>query len=219
MLGMFLLLTYYFQVVLGYSPLKAGLAFLPLTLAVAASAFGIASPLLPRVAPRMLIVPGMLVTTIGLLVLTRLDVDSSYLGLTLPAELLLGAGIGCVITPAFSVATQGVDPRETGVAAATVNTAQQVGGSIGVALVNTIAASATAAYLAGTHGPGGHALRTALVHGYTTAISWAAGLLLVAAVVAAVLIDAPRPAPRGHGGNTAPTASPTKPTPTGREPS
>jgi EmrB/QacA subfamily drug resistance transporter len=208
MLGMFLLLTYYFQVVLGYSPLTAGLAFLPLTLAVAASAFGIASPLLPRVAPRMLMVPGMLVTTLGLLVLTRLDVDSSYLGLTLPAELLLGAGIGCVITPAFSVATQGVAPQETGVAAATVNTAQQVGGSIGVALVNTIAASATAAYLAGTRGPGGDAVqRAALVHGYTTAIGWAAGLLLVATVLAAVLINAPRPAPRSHRGSAAPTTA------------
>src|SRR6266542_4260383 len=197
MLGMFLLLTYYFQVVLAYSPVTAGLAFLPLTLAVAASAFGIASPLLPRVPPRMLIVPGLLVTASGLLLLTRLEVGGSYLIRVLPAEVLLGAGLGCVITPAFSVATQGVDRRETGVAAATVNTAQQVGGSLGVALLNTIAASATVAYLAGSSIHDGDAVARALVHGYTRAIGWGAGILLVAALLAAVLINAPRPAPHG----------------------
>jgi EmrB/QacA subfamily drug resistance transporter len=183
MLGMFLLLTYYFQVVQKYSPLQAGLAFLPLTLAVAFSAFGIASPLLPRVAPRLLIVPGLLVTAAGLLVLTQLEVGSSYLTRTLPAEILLGAGLGCVVTPAFSVATQGVDRRETGIAAATVNTAQQVGGSLGVALLNTIAASATAAYLGGSASRTGDTVARALVHGYTTAIGWGAGILLLAAVV------------------------------------
>jgi EmrB/QacA subfamily drug resistance transporter len=199
MLGMFLLLTYYFQVVLGYPPLKAGLAFLPLTVAIAASAFGIASPLLPRVAPRLLMVPGLLVTAAGLLVLTQLEVGSSYLTHTLPAEILLGAGLGCVVTPAFSVATQGVDRRETGVAAATVNTAQQVGGSLGVALLNTLAASATVAYLAGSGNRGGDTVARALVHGYTTAIGWAAGIVLFGAVIAALLIDAPRPAPHGDG--------------------
>ncbi len=197
MLGMFLLLTYYFQVVLQYPPLKAGLAFLPLTLAVAFSAFGVASPLLPRVPPRLLIVPGLVVTAAGLLVLTQLEVGSSYLSHTLPAEILLGAGLGCVVTPAFSVATQGVDRRETGVAAATVNTAQQVGGSLGVALLNTIAASATVAYLAGSSIHDGDAVARALVHGYTRAIGWGAGILLVAALLAAVLINAPRPAPHG----------------------
>jgi len=199
MLGMFLLLTYYFQTVLGYSPLKAGLAFLPMTLAVAGSAFAIASPLLPRVPPRLLIVPGLLVTAAGLLVLTRLQVGSSYLAETLPAEILLGAGLGCVITPGFSVATQGVDRRETGVAAATVNTAQQVGGSLGVALLNTIAASATATAtaLAGAADQSSDTVARALVHGYTTAIGWGAGIVLVAAVLAAVLINAPRPALRG----------------------
>jgi EmrB/QacA subfamily drug resistance transporter len=199
MLGVFLLLTYYFQVVLAYSPVEAGLAFLPLTLAVAASAFGVASPLLPRVPPRMLIVPGLLVTASGLLVLTRLQVGGSYLIRMLPAEVLLGAGLGCVITPAFSVATQGVDRRDTGVAAATVNTAQQVGGSLGVALLNTIAASATAGYLAasGTRTPG--TVARALVHGYTTATAWSAAILLAAAVLAAVLINADGPAPHRHG--------------------
>ncbi len=199
MLGMFLLLTYYFQVVLAYSPVTAGLAFLPLTLAVAASAFGIASPLLPRVPPRMLIVPGLLVTASGLLVLTRLEVGGSYLIRVLPAEVLLGAGLGCVITPAFSVATQGVGRRDTGVAAATVNTVQQVGGSLGVALLNTIAASATAGYLAASRTRTTATVARALVHGYTTATAWSAAILLAAGVFTAALINAHRPARPEHG--------------------
>ncbi len=199
MLGMFLLLTYYFQVVLAYSPVTAGLAFLPLTLAVAASAFGIASPLLPRVPPRMLIVPGLLVTASGLLLLTRLEVGGSYLIRVLPAEVLLGAGLGCVITPAFSVATQGVGRRDTGVAAATVNTVQQVGGSLGVALLNTVAASATAGYLAASRTRTTATVARALVHGYTTATAWSAAILLAAGVFTAALIHAHRPARPEHG--------------------
>ncbi len=196
MLGAFLLLTYYFRVVLRYSPVQAGLAFLPMTLAMAGSAFGVASPLLPRVAPRMLIVAGLLVTATGLLVLTRLQVGGGYLTRTLPAEILLGAG--CVITPAFSVATQDVDRRETGVAAATINTAQQVGGSLGAALLNTIAAAATTGYLAAPAHRGSDTVARALVHGYTTATGWAAAILLAAAILAAALINAPRPARQGH---------------------
>ncbi|MGW0199796.1 hypothetical protein ACWDX9_41025, partial [Nonomuraea sp. NPDC003201] len=97
---------------MGYSPFQAGLAFLPMTLAVAASAFGIASPLLPRVPARLLIVPGLLVTATGLLLLTGLTPESDYLTMIVPAEVLLGGGIGCVITPGFSVVTQGVDRRD-----------------------------------------------------------------------------------------------------------
>jgi EmrB/QacA subfamily drug resistance transporter len=199
MLGVFLLLTYYFQVVLGYSPVHAGLAFLPMTLAVAASAFGVASPLLPRVPPRALIVPGLLVTAAGLLVLTQLKAGGGYPTRILPAGILLGAGMGCVITPAFSVATHGVARGDTGVAAATINTAQQVGGSLGVALLNTIAAGAAAGSLAASTHRGPDAVARALVHGYTTATGWAATILLAAAILAAVLINAPRPVrqPRG----------------------
>jgi EmrB/QacA subfamily drug resistance transporter len=186
MFGMFLLLTYYFQVVLGYSPVRAGLAFLPMTVAIALSAFFVASPLMPRVAPRWLIVPGLVVAAGGLLVLSMLRVDSGYWSVTLPAEILLGAGLGCVVTPGFSVATTGVDRRDAGVASAMVNTAQQVGGSLGTALLNTIAAGATLSFV------GGH--KAGLVHGYTVATTWAAGILLVAAVAAAVLIDLPSPA-------------------------
>jgi EmrB/QacA subfamily drug resistance transporter len=192
MFGAFLFLTYYFQVVLRYSPLEAGLAFLPLTAASQAGSWGIASRLLPRVPPRALMVPGALVAAAGLAVLTRLQVDSGYVTHVLPAEILLGLGISCVMVPAFSTATQRVDPREAGAASAMVNTAQQVGGSIGTVLLNTIAAGATVAFVASR--PLGQVGRAAaLVHGYSTAMAWGAAILVLGAVAAGALITVGRP--------------------------
>jgi EmrB/QacA subfamily drug resistance transporter len=190
--GMFLMLTYYLQVVRHYSSLRAGLAFLPLSAAVSASAYGLGSRLLPRVAARALIVPGLLVAATGLGVLSRLDPSSGYFTLILPAEVLLGAGIGCVFTPAISVATSGIDPRSAGVAAAVANTAMQIGGSIGTAVLNTVAITATTTYVA-EHG---RSARVAgLVHGYAAATLGAAALLVGVAVAAAVLITTPGPVP------------------------
>jgi len=203
--GMFLMLTYHFQVILHWSPLRAGLAFLPLAGAVAASAYGLASRLLPRVAPRTLIVPGLLVAATGLALLSRLDASSGYVSLLLPAELLLGAGMGCVFTPAISVATNGVERRDVGVAAATANTAMQIGGSIGTAVLNTVAITATAAYLS-THARSTTAARDALVHGYATATLWAAALLVAVSAVATVLI---RPRPQHQHGATPQREGPT----------
>ncbi|MGA8015346.1 MAG: MFS transporter, partial [Candidatus Dormiibacterota bacterium] len=109
---------------------------------------------------------------------------------------LLGLGTACAMVPAYSNATLGVEPRLAGVAAATVSAAQQVGASIGTALLNTIAAAATATYLA-THGARGHAAASAgLVQGYSTATAWGAGILLVGAVLAATLINAASPSGR-----------------------
>jgi EmrB/QacA subfamily drug resistance transporter len=190
--GMFLMLTYHFQVILHWSPLHAGSAFLPLAGAVSASAYLFASRLLPRVAPRTLIVPGLLVAAAGLALLSRLDASSGYLTLLLPAELLLGTGMGCVFTPAISVATTGVERRDVGVAAATASTAMQIGGSIGTAVLNTVAITATAAYLS-THARSATAARDALVHGYATATLWAAALLVAVSALALVLIR-----PRSH---------------------
>jgi EmrB/QacA subfamily drug resistance transporter len=189
--GMFLMLTYYFQVILHYSPLRAGVAFLPLTVAVSASAYGLGSRLLTRVAPGKLIVPGLLVAAAGLGLLTRIDASSGYLTLILPAQVLLGAGMGCVFTPAISVATSGVEPRNAGVAAAAATTSMQVGGSVGTAVLNTIAVTATASYLSSRAGSP-TAAPDALVHGYATAIGWAAVLLAAVAVLAMVLIRSPR---------------------------
>jgi EmrB/QacA subfamily drug resistance transporter len=196
MFGAFLFLTYYLQVVLRYSPLQAGLAFLPLTLASQAGSWGIASVLMPRVPARVIMAPGALVAAAGMLVLTQIPVTGGYLSHVLPAEVLLGIGIACVMAPAFNIGTRGVDPRQAGVAAATVNAAVQVGASLGTALLNTIAAGATAAYLAGR--PSSAAvIDQALVHGYSTATAWAAALLVLGALLTLLLINAGGPPRRG----------------------
>lgn len=189
MFGAFLFLTYYLQVVLRYTPLEAGLAFLPMTIASQAGSWLIASRLMPHVPPRALMAPGALVAAAGMALLTQLHVDGGYLALVLPAEVLLGLGISCVMVPAFSTATHGVEPREAGVASATVNTAQQIGGSLGAAVLNTIAITATAGYV----GP----RAAALVHGFSAATAWGVAILVLGALVAAVLINAPRPAQKG----------------------
>ena len=195
MFGAFLFLTYYLQVVLGYSPVEAGLAFLPMAAASQFGSWAIASRLMPYVPPRALMAPGALVAASGMVVLTQLQVNGGYLTHVLPAEILLGVGIACVMVPAFSVGTLGVDARLAGAAAATVNTASQVGGSLGTALLNTIAASATAGYLASQPlSASVHA--QALVHGYAIATAWAAGILALGAVMALLLINAGRPATR-----------------------
>jgi EmrB/QacA subfamily drug resistance transporter len=194
MFGAFLFLTYYLQVVLRYSPLQAGLAFLPLTVASQAGSWGIAGVLMPRVPARWIMAPGALIAAAGMLILTQIQVDSGYLIQVLPAEILLGIGIACVMAPAFNLGTRGVDPRQAGVAAATVNTATQIGASLGTALLNTIAASATAAYLVNAD-QSSTAMNQALVHGYAVATAWAAGVLVLGAISTAVLINAGRPTP------------------------
>jgi EmrB/QacA subfamily drug resistance transporter len=189
MSGLFLLLTYDFQVVLGYSPARAGLAFLPLSAAVLVSSTTISRSLLPKVPPRLLMTPGLMLGAVGLALLTGLDVHASYVDRILPAEVLLGLGMGAVFVPAFSTATMGVSPREAGVASAVANTAQQVGASLGTALLNTVAAAATTAYLAKGH----HTEVAGLVHGFATAAGWAAVILLFAAVLVGLLVNVGRP--------------------------
>jgi hypothetical protein len=148
--------------------------------------------------------PGFLVAALGMLLLTQLEIDSSYPFLILPAQLLLGLGMGTAFMPAMSLATHGVEPRDAGVASAMVNTSQQVGGAIGTALLNTIAASATTAYVA-SHAAGATNAKLlqaqAMVNGYTHAIWWAVGILAVAATIALTLINT------GVPGSAAPKAS------------
>ena len=192
MYGVFLLLTYDFQTVLHYSPVQAGIAFLPMSAAVLVSSTTISRRLLPRVPPRVLMVPGLLLAAAGMATLTLLQPGSSYVAHVLPGELLLGLGMGALFVPAFSTATVGVGPREAGVASALANTSQQVGASLGTALLNTVATTATAAYLA-THLSSGNQHAQALVHGYATAAGWAAGILLLAAVVVGALVTTGRP--------------------------
>ncbi|MEV4440192.1 MFS transporter [Streptomyces sp. NPDC049577] len=189
MFGMFLFMTYYLQVVLGYSPVRTGLAFLPLTAAIVTGSTQLSARLMNHLPPRFLMVPGALLGAGGLFLLTFLPVEPAYTSHVLPAELLVGLGMGLIFMPVMATATAGVPARDSGVTSATVNTAQQVGGSIGTALLNTIAISAGAAYTT-THPPGPEAVKAGVVHGYHVAIGWGAAIMLLAALVAGVMVTA-----------------------------
>jgi EmrB/QacA subfamily drug resistance transporter len=212
-IGATLFLTYYFQGVLGYSPVEAGLASLPLSAGVLVAA-GFASAMLPKVGPRVLMTAGGLISAAGMLLLTRLGVDTGFASHVLPAELLLGAGLGLVFVPMGNVALVGVAEHDAGAASAVVNASQQVGGSLGVALLSTIALSATSSWasanmpatppapttpldptVAEQLAKAGEAAAKAfqaqaLVHGFQVGFTWAAAILALSAVVTAVFIRA-----------------------------
>ncbi|PSJ26657.1 MFS transporter [Streptosporangium nondiastaticum] len=209
MFGMFLFMTYYLQVVLGYSPVKTGLAFLPMTAAIVVGSTQISARLLNHVPPRALMVPGAVLAAGGLFLLTFLPVEPAYASHVLPAELLVGLGMGLIFMPVMATATAGVAPQDAGVTSATVNTAQQVGGSIGTALLNTIATSTSAAFItahlktaAATAAATGGALtpaardtvvKTGVVHGFHVAIAWGSGIMLLAGLVGGILVTAGPP--------------------------
>ncbi|WP_141579185.1 MFS transporter [Actinomadura sp. WMMA1423] len=195
MFGAFLFLTYFMQVVKGYSPIRTGVGFLPMTTAVLVSAGGLATRLLPRVPPRALIVPGMLIGASGMLWMLTLEPGGSYASGVLVAQLLLGLGAGLIMPVALNYATHGVDQGDSGIASASVNTAQQIGGSIGIALLNTVATSTTADYLS-SHARDGlspDVAKQALVEGFGAAGALSAGIMIVGALVVGVLMNTPRP--------------------------
>ena len=193
--GVFLFVTYYMQQTLGFSPLTSGLAFLPMIATVIVTSVGVNALLLARLGPRPLVVAGMLLDALGLVLLTRLEVGSTYAGGILPSLILVGAGLGLVFPTATNTATAHVAPAESGVASSLVNVGQQVGGSLGTALLNTVAVSATTAYLTTHHG-GPRVVASATVHGYTVAFWWSAAIFLLGAIVCgALLTGRPRPAP------------------------
>jgi len=191
--AMFLFLTYYFQVNLGYTPLEAGFAFLPFSLGIILTA-GFVSHLLPRVGPRALMLPGLAMAVIGMLLLTRIDQDSSYWALVFPAMAIMSVGLAGVFIPAASTSLVGVESHDAGVASAVLNTSQQIGGSLGTALLNTLFAGAVTAYFV-DHPPTspGQAQQTlpfAFIHGYHVAFFWGAVLFAGALLVSIVLINA-----------------------------
>jgi EmrB/QacA subfamily drug resistance transporter len=186
--GVFLFLTFYLQRTLGYSPVKSGLAYLPMIGCIIATSTICSTVLLPRFGPRPLVTLGMLLGAAGMVVFAQLGVHSTYAAHILPGLLLLGPGLGLIFAPAFNTATSGVDPGDSGVASATVNTAQQVGGSLGTALLNTIATTATAGFVAGKAASPAIAAEGA-VHGYTTAFWWAAAILACGAVICGLLLQ------------------------------
>jgi EmrB/QacA subfamily drug resistance transporter len=180
--SMFLFLGLYLQVILGYTPLKSGFAFLPFTAGIIIFA-GIASQLLPKFGPKPLMVPGLLAAAVGLLLLTRITPETSYTTHVLPALLIMSSGMALVFIPLTSTSLHAVSPRDTGVASAMLNTSQQIGGSLGTALLNTIAATATTTYITANSQMGEMVRPFALTHGFTVAFTFSAGLLAVGAVV------------------------------------
>jgi EmrB/QacA subfamily drug resistance transporter len=185
--GVFLFLTYYLQVVKGYSPLVCGLLFLPFVGCILVSSNVSSIVTLPRLGPRVLIASGMLLGVVAMVYLTRLTVTSSYVRGVLPAMLVLGLGFGMIFAPAINTATAGVRREDSGVASALVNTMQQVGGSIGTSALSTVALTATASYLA-VHHTGALAPAIAATHGYTLAFAVAAALLGLGVILAVVLL-------------------------------
>ncbi|MFF8904731.1 MFS transporter [Streptomyces olivaceoviridis] len=212
MFGVFLFLTYYLQSTLGYSPVKNGVAFLPMVGALMVMAQLSTNWLVPRIGPKIVVPVGMLLAVGGMVWLTRLDLHSSYAPHVLPPLLLLGAGLGMSMPAAMSYATLGVRASDQGVASAAVNTTQQVGGSISTALLNTLATSAATDY-AKHHLSDPLVKANAALHSYTVAYWWSAGFFAFAVLVTVLLFRARKraslPAEDAEGqaqaGATAPT--------------
>jgi EmrB/QacA subfamily drug resistance transporter len=173
--AVFLFLTYFLQQNLGFSPLKTGLAFLPLSAVLIITSTVVQTRVIQRTGVKPLVLLGMALGVVGMLALTQLTTASSYATGVLPGLLVIGVGMGCIFGPTFSAATLGVQPNEAGIASGMVNTSQQVGGSVGTSLLSTIYATAVAGYLTShPHVPG--VVPAAAVHGDTTAFWWSVGI-------------------------------------------
>src|SRR3984957_18429158 len=221
--GTFLFLTYYLQQTVGYSPLVTGVAFLPLSggLIIASNLSTIR--LMPRVGPKPLVGFGMLAAAGAMAWLAQLGPHTGYAAGVLGPIILAAIGLGMVIAPAINTGTFGVAPQDAGVASATVTVGQQLGASVGTSLLNTIFASAVAAYLtanlASARLIGRPALTgLALAHGYDTAFWWTAGIFAAGAVTAGALLrrgplhPASTPPPAHAGVTTGPAkAAPARP--------
>jgi EmrB/QacA subfamily drug resistance transporter len=200
MFGIFLFATYYLQTTLGFSPVVTGLAFLPMVFMLMMSAALGQIVLMPRTGPRPLVGLGMLIAAGGMVWLTRIGVHSGYASAILGPLLVVALGLGQVIAPVMNTGTFGVAPRDAGVASAIIDAGQQLGGSIGIALLNTMVASATASYLTSHLNPATIAgrrpspalVQQSLVHRYTVGFWWAAGIFALGAVACGTLL---RPGP------------------------
>ena len=187
--AMFLFLSYYFQYNLGYSALKSGIAFLPFSAGIIVTS-GVVSNLLPRTGPKPLMLIGLAMAAIGLATFTRISDTSSWLTSVLPGELLMSVGLALVIVPLSSLALTGVNDDDAGVASAVLNSSQQVGGSLGTALLNTFYASAVASYLVAHHLAPSAFNPPAAIHGYHVAFWIGVGLIAAAFVAVLVLVNA-----------------------------
>jgi EmrB/QacA subfamily drug resistance transporter len=189
--GTFLFLSYYMQQTLHYSALKSGVAFLPFTVGIVLGAI-LSTQVLPRIGPRIPMAAGLLLSAIGMVMLTRLGPTTGYWSHVFAPQLIISFGMGTVFGPLTSTALYGVADHDAGVASALVNAVQQIGGSLGTALLNTIFVSAFTAYFVTHHidpikDPVGGMAGT--VHGYTIAFWVSAALMAAAAVIAVIFIQ------------------------------
>ncbi|MHB8379220.1 MAG: MFS transporter [Acidimicrobiales bacterium] len=191
--AVFLLLAYYLEDTLGFSPLRAGVAFTPIVIAISLSASFASARLLSKVGPRPLVPTGMVLSAMGMVLFTRLTPFSDYWGHVLPGLILLGLGLGLIFAPAIASATAGIERRDVGAASAMVNTIQQIGGSIGTALLNTIAVTGATGALANATGPAFDAHRVATLHGFSVAFWWSAGFFAVGAVLTLFVLESGTP--------------------------
>jgi EmrB/QacA subfamily drug resistance transporter len=187
MFGIFLFVTYYLQASLKFTPIQTGLAFLPMILMLITAAQLSTNIFVPRFGPKVMVPIGMTIAAVGMVYLTHLGVTANYAVDILPALMILGLGMGSIMPAAIQTATLGVDRQFAGVASAMVNTSQQVGGSIGTALLNTLAATAATDYLAAHLPPTAQVAAEAAVHSYATAYWWGAGFFAFGAVLSALL--------------------------------
>jgi EmrB/QacA subfamily drug resistance transporter len=185
--AVFLFLTYFLQAQRGLSPISTGLAFLPLTAVLIVTSTTVQTRVIQHTGVKPIVLLGMALGAVGMFLFTRLTPTSSYVSHVLPGLLVLGVGMGCIFAPAFSTATLGVEGSEAGVASAMVNTSQQVGGSVGTALLSTIFASAVTSY-ATSHIRTPGLADAAAVHGYTVAFSWSVGIFILGFVLSAVIL-------------------------------
>lgn len=186
MFAMWFLLTMGMQNVMGYSPLQAGFAFLPMTLAIVVGA-QVSSRVMHITGPKTLLIIGPAISALGLLWLAQLHSDSSFAPVILFGGILSTLGMGLSMTPMMTLAMAGVQRHEAGLASGLINTSRQVGGSIGLAALSTLAASQTAGATTMSQG-------AALMHGYGAGLLAGAGLVLMAGVIMALFI--PRSKPR-----------------------
>lgn len=194
MFAIFLFLTYYMQLSMGYSPIKTGLAFLPMVAAMVVSSTTVPSFVLPKLGPKVVMSGGFLIAAAGMAWLTQIGLQTGYSSHILPALILLGLGLGGAMSTAFQGATSGVHHEDAGVASAMINTSQQVGGSIGTALLSTIAASAATDYLS-TRSPDPLTVAQSAVESYTTSFWWATAIFVAGALITAVLMPNTAPVP------------------------
>ena len=198
MFAWFFLSALYLQLVLGYSPLQVGLAFLPSTLIMGAFSIGLSAKLVMRFGIRPPLAVGLSVAAVGLLLFVRAPVDGNYVRDVLPSMILLGLGGGMAFNPVLLAAMNDVEPSEAGLASGVVNTSFMMGGALGLAVLASLAASRTSSLRDSGEGP-----LAALAGGYHTAFLVGALFALTAAALGTALLHAPRPAAGQEGGDQA----------------